>query len=52
MKRNEKKTGGADGLFTVKVRKRRSNLPREGLLHKVYIRFRCLIPNSTADVIA
>ena len=41
-----------DGLFTVKVRKRKSNLPGEGLLHKVYIRFRCLIPNSTADVIA
>lgn len=55
MSRNEKKMkkpGGADGLFTVKVRKRRSDLPGEGLLHKVNIRLRCLIPNSTADVVA
>jgi len=37
--------------FTVKVRKR-SNLPGEGLLHKIYIRLRYLIPNSTADVVA
>ena len=43
-----------DRRLTVKMRKgdKGGNLPRECLLHKVYIRLMYLIPNGTADVVA